>query len=452
MSWKKYVDSQGAQAPSRASYEAGSVPINYSGWPLEQPATQYAALSEDIDTDVVIIGAGLAGASVALHLAERGVNAVVLEADQPGGGASGRNAGHIQPNLASFEPLKAHKDGGKAFVDYFTSHRNIVFDLSKKYNMDADVIACGLVEAAKKPHADLEQKAKLWQSHGYNIDIIVADKLKSMLGTDDYHYGVHWHEGGQVNPYLFTNGMVSAAVKLGAQAYGDSRVLACEPSGKNWRVRTATGSVTAPQVIICTNGHADSSFFPELQHTNYPLVACGLATRPLPDDLLATINPARVVLSQHPAGLYPLVIDKRNRLITATIPGMGRAQQADQYFAYFLRYLHRTFPATRQANITIESYWTVMTANSSHHYDQCYPKLYQVANGVHGLMNFGSWGNLLGPMMGMSLANALADGRLDDCVLPIETPHKVRFPGLFETKIRRTLIPIARVADRFDLT
>ena len=158
MAWKKYVDSQGAQAPSRASYEAGSVPINYSGWPLEQPATQYAALSEDIDTDIVIIGAGLAGASVALHLAERGVNAVVLEADQPGGGASGRNAGHIQPNLASFEPLKAHKDGGKAFIDYFTSHRNIVFDLSKKYNMDADVIACGLVEAAKKPHADLEQK------------------------------------------------------------------------------------------------------------------------------------------------------------------------------------------------------------------------------------------------------------------------------------------------------
>lgn len=452
MGWKKYVNTPGAQAAPAASYEAGTVPINYSGWPREQPATQYSALNEDISADVVVIGAGLAGASVALHLAERGINTVLLEAQQPGSGASGRNAGHIQPNLASFEPLEAHKDGGKKFLDYFTGNRNIIFEICKKYNIDADVFACGLVEAAKKPHADLDRKAKLWQSYGYNIDIIGPDKLKSMLGTDVYNYGLHWHEGGQVNPYLFTNGMVSSAVKLGARAYGDSRVIACDQIGANWRVRTATGSVTAARVILCTSGHTGSSFFPELEKTQYPLVACGLATSPLSDELLAIINPARVVFSQHPAGLFPIVVDERNRLITATIPGMGKAQDADKYFAYFLRYLHRTFPATRQANITMESYWTGMTANSSHHYDKCYPKLYDVANGVYGLMNFGSWGNLMGPMMGKSLANALADGRIEDCVLPLEKPQSVRFPGLFETKIRRTLIPIARVADRFDLT
>lgn len=452
MAWKKYVDSQGAAAPSAASYEAGTVPINYSGWPLEQPATQYAPLTEDVTADVVVIGAGLAGSSVALHLAERGIKVVVLEAQQPSAGASGRNAGHIQPYLASFEPLQAHKDGGRKFTDYFTANRNIIFDMCSKHGISADVYDNGLIEAAKKPHAELEQKAKLWQSHGYAIDILGADSLKHRLGTDVYNYGLHWREGGQVNPYLFTNGMVSTAVTLGAQVYGDSPVLACDKVGTHWRVRTATGSVSAAQVVICTNGHSGNEFFPELQHTQYPLLACGLATRPLPDDLLASINPARVVLSQHPAGLYPLVIDNRNRLITATIPGMGRAQQADQYFAYFLRYLHRTFPATRHANISMESYWTGMTANSSHHYDKCYPKLYQVANGVHALMNFGSWGNLLGPMMGMSLAHALADGRLDDCVLPIEKPQAVRFPSLFQSKIRRTLIPIARLADRFDLT
>ncbi|MCK9533412.1 MAG: FAD-binding oxidoreductase [Pseudomonas sp.] len=452
MAWKKYADTQGAHAPSKALYEAGVVPINYSAWPLEQPATQYAALSADIDADVVVIGAGLAGSSVALHLAERGIKTVLLEADQPGAGASGRNAGHIQPYLSSLEPLSAHKDGGRKFVDYFTSHRNIIVDLCAKHGIEADVHQRGMIDAAKKPSADLEKKAKLWQSHGYNIDIIGADTLKNMLGTEVYHYGLLWREGGQVNPYLFTNGMVSAAVKLGAQVYADSRVVACEAAGSNWRVRTATGSVTAAQVVICTSGHTGNDFFPELQHTQYPLVACGLATRPLSAELLAAINPSRSVFTQYPAGLYPIVIDERNRLVSATIPGMGSAQQADKYFAYFLRYLHRTFPATRNANITMESYWTGMTANSSHHYDKCYPKLYQVAKGVHGLMNFGSWGNLQGPMMGMSLAHAIADGRLDDCVLPIEKPVAVRFPGLFETKIRRTLIPIARLADRFDLT
>ena len=129
MAWKKYADTQGVHAPSKALYEAGVVPINYSAWPLEQPATQYAALSADIDADVVVIGAGLAGSSVALHLAERGIKTVLLEADQPGAGASGRNAGHIQPYLSSLEPLSAHKDGGRKFVDKYNRKRNIIVDL-----------------------------------------------------------------------------------------------------------------------------------------------------------------------------------------------------------------------------------------------------------------------------------------------------------------------------------
>lgn len=452
MAWKKYADLHGAQAPAKKLYEAGTVPINYSAWPLEQPATQYAALNADIDTDVVVIGAGLAGSSVALHLAERGISTVLLEADQPGAGASGRNAGHIQPYLSSLEPLQDFADGGRKFLDYFTSHRNIIVDLCQKHGIAADVHQPGMIDAAKKPSAELDKKAKLWQAQGYNIDIIGADTLQHMLGTDVYQHGLLWHEGGQVNPYLFTNGMVTAALNLGAQVYGDSRVLACEPVGSNWRIRTAHGSVTAGQVVICTSGHTGNAFFPELQNTHYPLVACGMATRPLSAELLAAINPSRSVFTQYPAGLFPIVIDERNRLVTATIPGMHNAQNAEKYFAYFLRYLHRTFPITRNANITMESYWTGMTANSSHHYDKCYPKLYQVAKGVHGLMNFGSWGNLQGPMMGMNLAHAIADGRIDDCVLPIEKPQAVRFPSLFETKIRRTLIPIARVADRFDLT
>lgn len=452
MSWKKYADIKSTDPSLKTSFEAGSIPINYSGWPLEQPATQYTALTEDITAEVVVIGAGITGSSVALHLAERGIKTVLLEAQQPSAGASGRNAGHIQPYLSSFEPLLTHPDKGSRFVDYFTNNRNIIFDLCKKYGIDADVHKRGMIDASKKASPELEKKAKLWQSYGYAIDIIGADQLKSMLGTDVYNYGLLWHEGGQVNPYLFTNGMVSHAAKLGAQVYGDSKVMACEPVGKSWRVRTAKGSVTAPQVVLCTNGHVGNSFFPELQDTQYPLVACGLATRPLSEELLATINPSRVVFTQSPAGLYPIVIDNRNRLVTATIPGIRNAQNAEKYFAYFLRYLHRTYPSTRHADIRLESYWTGMTANSSHHYDKCYPKLYEVAQGVHGLMNFGSWGNLQGPIMGKSLAHAIADGRLDDCVLPLEKPQTVRFPGLFETKIRRALIPLARLADRFDLT
>jgi hypothetical protein len=105
----------------------------------------------------------------------------------------------------------------------------------------------------------------------------------------------------------------------------------------------------AQKVVLCTSGHAGNRFFPELARTQYPLVACGLATTPLPDRILRIVNPPRAVMMQHPTGLYPLVIDGRNRT-----------------------------------------------------------QLFQVADGVLALMNLGSWGNVLGPLLGMNDAEALA--------------------------------------------
>ncbi|MFZ6049859.1 NAD(P)/FAD-dependent oxidoreductase [Pseudomonas sp. CR3202] len=454
MSWSEYRRAVAGQVPVfpvADAYESGVVPIRFSGWPLSQQAPAYPALDQDIAADVVVVGAGLAGASLALRLAENGVRVVVLEADQPGSGASGRNAGHVQPYLASFAPLRAHADQGRRFTEYFVEHRDIVFDLCRKHGLEADAAKSGMVDAACRRHGALEDKVKRWKDFGYDLDLVGAEQLRELLGTDAYSHGIHWREGGRVNPYLFTNGMIAAAIGLGARVHGNSCVQACEPNGASWRVRTATGSVVAQQVVICTNGHAGNAFFPELARTQFPLVACGMATRPLSRDVLDIVNPARVTLMQYPAGLYPLIIDGRDRLITATIPGVGRAQRAADHFAYFLRYLRRTYPQLGDARIELESYWTGMTANSSSDYEASYPKLYRVADGVLALINFGSWGNVMGPMMGTNLADALAGDRFQDCLLPLETPKAVQFPGLFETKIRRVLIPAARLADRLNL-
>ncbi|MNF35742.1 Gamma-glutamylputrescine oxidoreductase [compost metagenome] len=454
MNWREDRRAAAGQVPVfpiADAYESGVVPIRFSGWPLPQPVPTHPALEHDIEADVVVIGAGLVGASLALHLAEGGVRVVVLEADQPGSGASGRNAGHVQPYLGSFEPLRTHADQGRRFTEHFIHNRDIVFDLCRKHGLEADAVKSGMVDAAYRKHAALESKARQWQAFGYDVDIVGAERLEELLGTGAYGYGIHWREGGRVNPYLFTNGMIAAAVRSGARVHGNSSVLACEREGRQWRVRSSTGSVRAQQVVICTNGHAGNGFFAQLARTQFPLVACGMATRPLPQAVLDIVNPARVTLMQYPAGLYPLIVDGRNRLITATIPGSGRAQRADTYFAYFLRYLQRTYPQLQGSSIELESYWTGMTANSSSLYEAGYPKLYRVADGVLALMNFGSWGNVMGPMMGANLAQALASDRPQDFLLPLETPQAVQFPGLFETKIRRVLIPAARLADRLNL-
>jgi len=442
------------QLPSlatKADFESGTVPIHCSGWLPPRELAIYPQLAQDIEAEVVVIGAGLAGASLSLHLAERGIKVVALEARQPGNGASGRNAGHVQTYLDALAPLQSWPGNGKRFLDFFIANRDIVFSLCRKHGIDGDAVRSGMVEAAFRKHADLERKAASWKDMGYDVELVGQAQLKELLGTAAYGYGLHWREGGRVNPYLFTNGMSAAAASSGARIHGDSPVLACNPDGKGWRVRTPRGSVRAQKVVICTNGHAGNAFFPELARTQYPLVACGLATAPLPPALLAEINPARVALTQYPTGLYPMVIDGRNRLITATIPKPGKADAAAVYFDYFRRYLHRTFPQTRDVPIELESYWTGMTANSSSVYHNDYPKLYRVEDGVLALMNLGTWGNVMGPLLGMNLAQALAEDRMSDLVLPLETPPSVRFPRLFEFKTRHLAIPAARLLDRFNL-
>ena len=57
--------------------------------------TTYESLREDLRTDVCVIGAGFTGVSTALHLAERGYDVCVVEANRVGWGASGRNGGQM---------------------------------------------------------------------------------------------------------------------------------------------------------------------------------------------------------------------------------------------------------------------------------------------------------------------------------------------------------------------
>src|SRR5436305_3617807 len=77
---------------------------------MTEPRTWYAAtavasperraLSHDLDADVCVIGAGLAGLTIAREVARRGWSVAVLEAGEVAGGASGRNAGFVSPGFA----------------------------------------------------------------------------------------------------------------------------------------------------------------------------------------------------------------------------------------------------------------------------------------------------------------------------------------------------------------
>lgn len=432
------------------AFELGTVPISRSGWTTLAPnSATYSSLDADRQADVVVIGAGLAGASTALHLAVRGIKVVVLEAQQPAAGASGRNAGHMAPYLESLKPMQRWPDGGQRLLELFIHNRRLVFELCTQYGIEADAARVGYLDVARLRgwRGHFRAIAKRWKDFGYEVDAVGGSDLAALTGTSEYSCGLYWRDGGRVNPFLLTHGMIAAAQRHGAHIVGDSPVTSCEPFNGGWEVRTASGAVRARKVVICTNGHSGNGFFPDIGRTNYPCVASGLATQPLSDADLAHINPSRAALIQHPVGLNPLVIDGHGRLITAKIPNARQADNADLHFSQFLYFLHRAYPATRDMRIELESYWTGRTFNAADNY----PKLYSPAAGVFALVNLGAWGNVMAPLLGMNLANALASDNPSDLVLPIEPLHAVKYPMSLEFSVRRLLIPAAKFADRFGL-
>ncbi|MFS1808960.1 FAD-dependent oxidoreductase, partial [Bacillus anthracis] len=85
-----------------SSTDTGNIPATYYEASLDRWQNS-TALSEDMTCDVLVIGGGLLGLSSALHLAEAGVDTVLVEKNHIGSAASGRNGGQLTPGLARWE-------------------------------------------------------------------------------------------------------------------------------------------------------------------------------------------------------------------------------------------------------------------------------------------------------------------------------------------------------------
>ena len=422
-------------------------PLETSGWTAATgvlPA--YPALAGDLDAGVLVVGAGLAGSSMALHLAEAGIDVVVLEARQPGWGASGRNAGHVLPTLKDVSAISRFPDGGKAFLEVFRAHHRIPFELSRKHGIACDATQSGYLHATARRGVfdELKEKSRFWRDEqGQEVDWLEGKDVEAITGSAYFGYGVLYRSGGRVNPYLFTNGMIRAAVARGARVFGETEALALAPEGARWRVTTTGGSVVADRVVFCTNAYA-TGVVPQFADSFYPLTAYGVSTQPLPEEALRVILPGRATLSEEPVDLNPFLIDEHGRIVTSSIPSSSRPADAEGHFANHVRWIHRTWPATRDMDIRMDHYWTGRVALR----DVEFPGVFRLQPGVFGLMHFNAWGNVMAPLLGMLLADGLARDRLDRLPFPLAQPAPVAHPGKQDLFIRKMLIPAARLGQR----
>lgn len=287
----------------------------------------YPELRGAVEADVAVIGGGYTGLSAALHLAEAGRRVVLLEAAQPGWGASGRNGGQVNPGLKSNPAdieARFGPDIGGRMVALAGGCGDLVFDLIARHGIACDATRPGWVRAATTPRAlaALTDVARQWRARGADVDPLDADALAQHLGSGAYLGGLIDRRGGNLHPLDYAQGLAAAADRLGAQIYGNSRVTGLAAIGDSVRVTTTNGHVTAGHALICTNAYT-GPLAPPLGRTFVPVTSMQVATAPLGDNLAGTILPEGHVVSDSRRMLLYFRKDAQGRFIIGGRGGSG---------------------------------------------------------------------------------------------------------------------------------
>jgi gamma-glutamylputrescine oxidase len=236
----------------------GYVPSYYAA--SAHSAPEHPALEGSVDTDVCVVGGGIAGCSTALHLAERGMRVVLLEEHRIGWGASGRSGAQAIQGIASGQAKLDRLIGPKAARQVWevsVEGLELMRQLIRRFSIDCDWVDGHLSAAVKPRHeADLHAEiAELRDVYGYrSVRYMPRTELRSVLATDRYLGALYDSNSGHLHPLNYTLGLAAAAQSMGVQIYGGTRALSFAPSG-NAQVRIATprGEVRARFLVLCGN-------------------------------------------------------------------------------------------------------------------------------------------------------------------------------------------------------
>lgn len=319
------------------------------------PAPETPPLAADRDVDVCIIGGGYLGLSAALRLAERGREAVLLEAHEPGWGGSGRNGGQVIPGI-KYDPrelaAKVGPQAAEALAAFVGSTADLVFDLIARHKMDVPHRRAGWIQGAHTTQAlDLvKARAQDWAERGVAARTLDAAAMQERLGTARYLGGWLDPRGGGVQPLAYARGLARAAQAAGATIHGRSAVTRLAREGGHWHVTTAPGaSIRAQRVILGTGGYT-GDLIPKLRQTIIAPNSFIVATDPLSANLRESVMPGGIVSSDTRQLLLYFRQDHEGRLLMG---GRGPFREPDKIadWAHLERVLGKMFPQIGAAPI-----------------------------------------------------------------------------------------------------
>src|SRR5712692_6636485 len=176
--------SRGLVSPASSEPTSSAPPA--SAWTVAaEPLPETRPLESARRADVVVVGAGYTGLSAALHLAERGAEVVVLDAAEPGWGASGRNGGQIIPGLKDDPDELERKFGpetGQRMWRISGGAADFVFELIARHKISCQAQQAGWISAAPNASAVgvLRARVDQWRRRGAPVELLDRQRVAEL--------------------------------------------------------------------------------------------------------------------------------------------------------------------------------------------------------------------------------------------------------------------------------
>ncbi|MDC9595345.1 NAD(P)/FAD-dependent oxidoreductase [Xenorhabdus anantnagensis] len=327
---------------------ADPMPANYYEASLADWSA-FGSLPRDLSCEVVVIGGGLLGASTALHLAEAGVDVILVEKDNIGSGASGRNGGQMTPGIARWEAEtmleKLSSDEAKRLWRFASVEAmNLVDELRDRYSFGCDRKYGHITAAIHAGHmgplvANADARRRLGDTA---VKVIGPHELQEEYVRSGIYHGANIDSiGGQVQPLALLRGLIYGFAKLGGQIYDNTKVTGIRQDAGGTVVETERGAIRASKAVVL-GVHGSTGKFISGPSTTMPFFTYVAVTPPLP------MNIKDLIPSDLPIYDTQLQIDyyravRNNRLLFGG-QGTGNSWSPRDVNNYLLERIRTVFP------------------------------------------------------------------------------------------------------------
>jgi gamma-glutamylputrescine oxidase len=391
----------------------------YEATRVESPA--HPRLNYDCDVDVCVIGAGLAGLTVAREVARRGWSVAVLEANRVAWAASGRNTGFVLPGFHEHIESMIERiglDHTKQLWALSEQGLDYVRRTIEETGMPGTDPVSGWLHVSKTDNYDeIDANVERLRWIGADVEAWPTNRVRDVLPNPRYFGAMHYPRAFHIHPLNYALGLAAAAQAAGARIFEETPAVSIDPAGVRKRIGTPGGRVRASHVVLAGNVHL-GALMPRLAATLLPITTYVMVTEPLGPILNEVVRYRGAVSDSDHADNHYRIVDG-NRLQWA---GRMRAWQADPlWVARGLRAdIRRNFPDL--GRVEIAHLWSGTLGRAVHHM----PQIGEMEPGVWVTSGFGGHGLNTTAMAGELIARGIVEG---DQTWQLFAPYELVWAG-----------------------